>query len=106
MAIELQLMDLDLVIAKLSEINQLDDLIGKAKFASLTKTDDELSLVIDSENLPVHQFANEGWKAFKIIGPLDFSLVGILQQVIKPLAEHDISIFTVSTFELLIEKAP
>ncbi len=99
MAIELQLMNLDLVIAKLSEYNQLDDLIDKAKFVSLTKSGDELSLVIDRENLPDHQFANEGWKAFKIIGPLDFSLVGILQQVIKPLSEKGISIFTISTFD-------
>lgn len=99
MAIELQLMNLDLVIAKLSEYNQLDDLIDKAKFVSLTKSGDELSLVIDRENLPDHQFANEGWKAFKIIGSLDFSLVGILQQVIKPLSEKGISIFTISTFD-------
>jgi len=99
MAIELQLMNLDLVIAKLSEYNKLDDLIDKAKFVSLTKSGDELSLVIDRENLPDHQFANEGWKAFKIIGPLDFSLVGILQQVIKPLSEKGISIFTISTFD-------
>lgn len=99
MAIELQLMNLDLVIAKLSEYNKLDDLIDKAKFVSLTKSGDELSLVIDRENLPDHQFANEGWKAFKIIGPLDFSLVGILQQVIKPLSEKGITIFTISTFD-------
>ena len=99
MAIELQQMDLDLVIAKLSALDQLDELIGNAKFASLTKTDDELSLVIDRENLPNHEYANEGWKAFKIIGPLDFSLVGILQQVIKPLSDSGISIFSISTFD-------
>lgn len=99
MALELQLMDLDLVIAKLSEHDRLDELVDKAKFTSLTKTGDELSLVIDKENLPNHQFANEGWKALKIIGPLDFSLVGILQQVITPLSENGISIFTISTFD-------
>ena len=99
MAVELQLMDLDLVIAKLSNHGKLDELVEKAKFASITKTEDELSLIIDKENLPNHQFANEGWKAFKIIGPLDFSLVGILQQVINPLSENGISVFTMSTFD-------
>ena len=99
MVIELQLLDLDLAIAKLSDLDKPDELIGKAKFASITKTGDELSLVIDIQNLPEHQYVNEGWKAFKIIGPLDFSLVGILQQVIRPLSENGISIFTISTFD-------
>ena len=99
MALELQLLDLDLAIARLSEYDKLDKLIANAKFASFTKTEDEYSLVIDIEQLPNHQFVNKGWKAFKIIGPLDFSLVGILQQVIQPLSENKISIFTISTFE-------
>jgi len=98
MKIELQLLDLDLAIAKLSDYDKLDELIEKAKFASLTKTGDELSLVIDIQNLPEFQYVNEGWRAFKIIGTLDFSLVGILQQVIRPLSENRISIFTISTF--------
>lgn len=107
MVIELQLLDLDLAIAKLSDLKESDELIEKAKFASITKTDDELSLVIDMQNLPKHQYVNEGWKAFKIIGPLDFSLVGILQQVIRPLSENGISIFTISTFDtdyILVKK--
>ena len=99
MEIELQLLDLDLVIAKLSDYDKMDELIEKAKFASLTKTGDELSLVIDAKNLPDHVYVNEGWKAFKIIGSLDFSLVGILQQVIRPLSENGIGIFTISTFD-------
>ena len=90
---------MDLAIAKLSEYDKLDKFIANAKFASFTKTDDEYSLVIDIEQLPNHQFVNKGWKAFKIIGPLDFSLVGILQQVIQPLSKNKISIFTISTFE-------
>lgn len=107
MAIELQLLDLNLAIAKLSECDNLDEIIAKAKFASFTKTEDEFSLVIDIKNLPNHQFVNEGWRAFKIIGPLDFSLVGIIQQVIRPLSKNGISIFTISTFEtdyILVKK--
>lgn len=107
MAIELQLLDLNLAIAKLSECDNLDEIIAKAKFASFTKTEDEFSLVIDMKNLPNHQFVNEGWRAFKIIGPLDFSLVGIIQQVIRPLSKNGISIFTISTFEtdyILVKK--
>ncbi len=99
MEIELELLEFELTIAKLAEIRDLDSLFNKARFVSLTKTADELSLVIDSDNMPKVQFANEGWKAFKIIGPLDFSLVGIVQKVIEPLAANNISIFNLSTFD-------
>jgi hypothetical protein len=99
MAIELQLLDLDLAVAKLSEIEKSDAVFAKAKFASFTKTEDEISLVVDIQSLPKHEYANEGWKAFKIVGPIDFSLVGILQQIIRPLSENGISIFTISTFD-------
>lgn len=99
MEIELELLEFDLTIAKLEETGDLDSLFRKARFVSLTKTTDELSLIIDSGSLPKTQFSNEGWKAFKIIGPLDFSLVGIVQKVIEPLSANNISIFNFSTYE-------
>jgi len=99
MELELKLIDLDLAIAKLTDIHDLELIVNKSKFISFTKTDDEISLVIESSYLPENQFANVGWKAFKLIGPLDFSLVGILQKVIQPLSENGISIFTISTFD-------
>ena len=40
----------------------------------------------------------DGWKAFRIQGVLDFSLVGILSKITSILAEHNIGIFAVSTF--------
>ena len=98
MELELQLLEFDLAIAKLTDIDQLEKLVENSSFISITKTDDEISLVIESGALPDNQFANVGWNAFKLIGPLDFSLVGILQKVIQPLSENGISIFTISTF--------
>lgn len=99
MELELKPLDLDLSIAKLSESIGLDELTRKANFISFTKTEQEISLVIDTESLPENRFASTGWKAIMISGPLDFSLVGILQQVIQPLAENGITIFTISTFD-------
>lgn len=99
MKIKLQIVKKELTIAKLNELKDLEQVAGKATFFSCTKTGDEISLVVDSTNLPDHKFANAGWKAIKIIGPLDFSLVGVLQQVIEPLSRNGISIFTISTFE-------
>lgn len=100
-------MDLDLAIAKLSDLSQLEKCIEKSAFISFTKTRDEISLVVESSALPDNQFANVGWKPFKLTGPLDFSLVGVLQKVIQPLSENGISIFTISTFDtdyILVKK--
>ena len=41
---------------------------------------------------------DDGWKAFRIQGVLDFSLVGILAKIATVLADHGISIFAVSTY--------
>ena len=40
-----------------------------------------------------------GWQALKIVGPLDFSLVGILASVATTLADREISLFAISTFD-------
>ena len=40
-----------------------------------------------------------GWRAFKVEGPLDFSLTGIVSSISAVLADNKISIFVVSTFD-------
>ena len=39
------------------------------------------------------------FRAFEIQGPLDFSLTGVLSEVLDPLARAEISVFTLSTFD-------
>ena len=99
MEIELQLIRVNLSIAKVPESIDPNRLLENAEFISFTKTNEEISLVVDSEKLPTNEFVSKGWRALKIIGPLDFSLVGVLQKVIDPLAHNDISVFIISTFD-------
>ena len=40
----------------------------------------------------------DGWRAFRIQGELDFSLIGILAGISAVLAENKIGIFVVSTY--------
>ena len=83
---------------------------------SITRTDEELSIVCPASCLTVDELFEDletGWKCLKVEGVLAFSLTGILSSLAKPLAEHDISIFAVSTYKtdcllvksLSIEKA-
>ena len=62
-------------------------------------TDTENSLVCRTEDVPDNTSAREdGWRCFRIRGELEFSLTGILAGIAAILAEHDISIFAVSTY--------
>lgn len=62
-------------------------------------TDTENSLVCRTEDVPINTFAREdGWRCFRIQGELAFSLTGILAGIAAVLAEYDISLFAVSTY--------
>lgn len=69
------------------------------EYCFIGKTDEENSLVCKSESVPDNVIEREdGWKAFRIQGVLDFSLIGILSKITTILAEHKIGVFAISTF--------
>ena len=41
---------------------------------------------------------DDHWKAFRICGVLDFSLIGILAAISRVLADSEIGIFAISTY--------
>ena len=62
-------------------------------------TDEENSLVCPEALVPGNTIKrDDGWKGFRIIGQLDFSLIGILARISKILAEGGIGIFAISTY--------
>ena len=80
--------------------------IGNISFSSITKTKDELSIVCPQDKIPAGVLAEKNWRAFKIGGPLDLSLTGIVASLSAPLAKAKISIFYISTYQtdyLLVE---
>lgn len=81
------------------QISDPSDVCFEDEFVFVGKTDDELSLVCRTSAVPLAALVREdGWKAIKIQGVLDFSLVGILAGIASILAELHISIFAVSTY--------
>lgn len=76
-------------------------------FCSITRTNDELSIVCPQEKIPSGVLIEKEWRAFKVEGPLGFILTGVVASLSKPLAEAKISIFYISTYEtdyLLVEE--
>lgn len=80
----------------------------KSRYYFIGRSDEENSLVCLTEDVPDNTIIREdGWRAFYIEGVLDFSLVGILSKISTLLAENNIGIFAVSTFNtdyILVKK--
>lgn len=72
-----------------------------AEFINVVRTKDELSIVCKADQVPMDMLipVEKPWRAFKVEGPLDFSLTGILSSIANPLADAGISIFAISTFD-------
>ena len=68
-------------------------------FFSITKTSDELSIVCSQDDIPDDIKCEKDWRMLKILGPLDFSLIGILSSISTILAQKGISIFAISTYD-------
>lgn len=70
-----------------------------AGFSSITRTAEELSVVSPQNGVPPGIQKQQGWRALKVEGPLDFSLTGVLASLTEPLAQEGISVFAISTYD-------
>lgn len=93
---KLKIIDGDFTICKIGDASQVN---FNDRFCFLGKTDEEFSLVCQTAFTPEYTNAREdGWKAFRVDGVLDFSLTGVLAEISSVLAEESISVFAVSTY--------
>jgi len=74
--------------------------LGELELFSLTRTPRELSLVVPEHAVPESAArVSPGWRALAVVGPLDFSLVGIMAEISRALAAAAVSLFAVSTHD-------
>ena len=93
---ELKKLEYDLTVCKVETISDID---MSTAFFFIGKTAEEISLVCKTEDTPEKTTERDDeWKGFRIQGILDFSLIGILSKLSGILAESNIGIFAVSTF--------
>ena len=94
--IKIKAIDGDFSVCKVKDYSKVN---LDAEFCFTGKTDEEKSLVCLTEDVPDDTIEREdGWKAFRIEGILDFSLIGILSPISALLAENEIGIFAISTY--------
>ena len=86
----------DFSVCKVMDYSQVN---LNSEYCFIGKTDEENSLVCMTDQVPENVTEREdGWKAFRIQGILDFSLIGILSSISSLLAENEIGIFVISTY--------
>ena len=95
----LDLLQDELAVCRLPVDAAVPNWAWSGELTSITSTDEELSLVCAADPVPDDVTHTAGWRALKVRGPLDFSLVGILAGISGTLADAGVSIFAISTYD-------
>lgn len=93
---EIEIINHDFSVCRVTDFNgvNLED-----EYCFIGKTDEEKSVVCITGSVPANTVKrDDGWRAFRIKGVLDFSLIGILAKIASLLSDNKISIFAVSTY--------
>ncbi len=103
----MRLLDDRFAVTRLPAVSAFPAWAAGGCFCSITRTDEELSVVCPQENLPPDVVAERDWRCLQVAGPLPFGQVGILAALTSPLAEAGIPVFAISTFntDYLLVKA-
>lgn len=86
-------------IARLGHRARIPTWARQGVFFSITRTREELSLVVAEAAVPARMRAERGWRMLKLRGPFPFTATGVLSSVLAPLARAQISVFALSTFD-------
>jgi len=95
----LSLMEGTFAVCRLGPDAELPPWARSKAFCSITRTPEELSIVCEQSGVPQATRHEGGWKALKVEGPFDFSVIGVISSLAAPLAGAGISIFVISTFD-------
>jgi GNAT superfamily N-acetyltransferase len=66
---------------------------------SVSRTADELSVVCRQEAVPDGVRCERGWRCLRVAGTIPFTAVGVLAALTAPLADAEVSVFAISTFD-------
>jgi uncharacterized protein len=97
--LQLAILPETLAIVRLSQTAEIPAWATGGPFFSVTRTSDELSIVVEQSRVPPGEQSQNGWRAIKAIGPFDLSEVGVLASLATPLAAAKISVFVLATFD-------
>ncbi len=87
-----------LVVASLAAGADVPDWAESASLFAIIATAGETTIICAGRSVPKKVQQHGPFTAFAVAGTLDFALTGVLHGLLAPLAEAEISVFTVSTY--------
>lgn len=101
----LEVIEGEFTVCKVSDMHEVN---LAAPWLFIGRTDAEISLVCLFAHAPLHSLAREdGWRAFRVAGQMDFGMTGVLAGLATALAQASVSIFALSTYDtdyILVKK--
>ncbi|MDX1707764.1 MAG: ACT domain-containing protein [Desulfobacterales bacterium] len=97
--LSLEILPERMAVCRFDSASELPDWIGKSVFYSITRTEEELTLVCREATAPSDTKCERGWRCFRVQGVLDFSEIGIMFSITQPLAKSGVSVFAISTYD-------
>ena len=85
-------------VCQIKDTENILNCFDEKDFFSITKTEDEISVVMLQDKISSDVKVEKDWRILKVEGTLDFSLIGILAKISGILVKNSISIFVISTF--------
>jgi len=89
----------DLAVCRLNPDAPLAAWMGEGAIAGALRTDAELSVVCATEAVPPGVRVERGWRALRLRGPIPFDQTGVLAALLAPLADAEVPIFALSTYD-------
>ncbi len=98
-SLRLSVLEHRLAVCRLDAGSAVPDWAPAAPFSSVTRTAEELSVVCPEERVPAGAICERGWRVFKLEGPFELGMIGLLASVATPLAESEVSVLAIATYD-------
>jgi hypothetical protein len=98
-SVALRLLDGDYAVSRLSPDDPIPAWAEGEGFVSISRSDEELSVLCRAERVAPDVRRDAGWACLKLQGPFAFDETGIVLSVIAPLSNAGLGVFVVSTFD-------
>ncbi|MBI5463446.1 MAG: ACT domain-containing protein [Ignavibacteriales bacterium] len=96
--LKLQLLEDKFTISKLPVFDDLPHIIAQGEMCFTMRTDEEFTVITPEFMAPNNVQQEIGWRAIRVDGGIPFQASGVLESMLRPLADADIPIFAASTF--------
>ncbi len=96
--LKLHLLEEKFTISKLPAFSEIPQIVIKGEMCFTMRTDDELTMITPDFMAPNNVQQEIGWRCIRIDGEIPFQAVGVLESLTHPLAEAEVPIFAISTY--------